>query len=687
MDTVILKHILSSQGAVDLEELECNIGDVEEIIESNDKLVVCSVSGTRKVVARSRVRLCRDEVCPGCGGLHLCRLLFLSGVCPFLQTRGCSFCHDLRSEYNMEVRREFGLEEMSRAELCLLLLQSNNTLLPQICHDYNNRSGCQGACQYLHVCERYLHRDCSCFRTHDFFAPQPLQLLQKKHIPEHLIKVLKSVYANKEALWLADKENGKSNSSFDISQENEFDKSNQDLTEDTPVDVAAYDSDASSTISTKQDESNLQVAERRRTRGGKRRRRHGQTKKTSAAAEELKNTGSARDPKAIAEKCEGYSDSSSSLRIAHSKDGGGVGVGWTRDAICMFFIRGQCKHGDSCVKAHDMMPYRWQIKQGAFWIPMHENETIEREYCDPQNTFSTTCLSVHFDRMKSGQNKVRRLSTVSSVVKPNYSYTTHWLWYWQDENGKWYKYSPNERELIGITSKYLEDEYLKNNKEVVRFVADSQLHELSFQDMTERNVILDTKRAVRRRPWFVSAAEVKKHRKSTTNITAASEYVDKMQISQKGPTNILPSAAQLATAASTANELLKYSIVPPFYLATPRVSFTATSETTSGLAAKSVTTVLSTNVTQRTNVQVTPPLMTATSTGSSTTNSRNTCSTTLTSPVSQSTFVPATLTNVFSTTASTPGFKSSEKVTTDLSRPPMPTTTSDAKSQKALGIS
>ncbi|KAJ0057722.1 hypothetical protein NL108_013721 [Boleophthalmus pectinirostris] len=227
MDTEILKHILSSQGSVDREELECNLGDasfIAEIIDSNDKLVPCLLNGTPKVVARCRVRLCRARECPGCGGLHLCKNVLFTGDCPFQQTRrGCSFSHELHSEYNMEVLREFGLETLSRTALCLLLLQSNNMLLPQICHDYNNRSGCPGNCQRLHVCERFLSRDCSCPRTHDFTAPQPLKLLQEKHIPDHLMKVLKSVYANKEALRLVDKENGSNNShtasSSDINNE------------------------------------------------------------------------------------------------------------------------------------------------------------------------------------------------------------------------------------------------------------------------------------------------------------------------------------------------------------------------------------------------------------------------------------------------------------------------------------
>ncbi|KAK7896312.1 hypothetical protein WMY93_021637 [Mugilogobius chulae] len=53
--------------------------------------------------------------CPGCGGLHLCKNILLSGACAFLQTRrGCSYPHDLHSEYNLQVLREFGLETLNR---------------------------------------------------------------------------------------------------------------------------------------------------------------------------------------------------------------------------------------------------------------------------------------------------------------------------------------------------------------------------------------------------------------------------------------------------------------------------------------------------------------------------------------------------------------------------------------------
>lgn len=60
-------------------------------------------------------------------------------------------------------------------------------------------------CKRLHVCERYLNRDCRCFRSHDFNAPQPSRVLQG--VPQDLISSLKSIYANMQALKYHDQGN------------------------------------------------------------------------------------------------------------------------------------------------------------------------------------------------------------------------------------------------------------------------------------------------------------------------------------------------------------------------------------------------------------------------------------------------------------------------------------------------
>lgn len=54
--------------------------------------------------------------------------------------------------------------------------------------------------------------------------------------------------------------------------------------------------------------------------------------------------------------------------------------------------------------------------------------------------FSNSTLLVHFDTMMCGLNKVRRLSTVNSLLKPDFILTTEWLWYWEDDFKGWNLY-------------------------------------------------------------------------------------------------------------------------------------------------------------------------------------------------------------------------------------------------------
>ncbi|MEQ2202497.1 hypothetical protein XENOCAPTIV_003540, partial [Xenoophorus captivus] len=164
-----------------------------------------------------------------------------------------------------------------------------------------------------------------------------------------------------------------------------------------------------------------------------------------------------------------------------------------------------------CFKAHDKMPYRWQVQEGDQWNALPDNETIEKEYSDPGNTYSSSSPPVHFDTMTRGGNKVRRLSTVNSLVEPNFIHTTEWLWYWQDEFGKWNRYGSDStgRKSADINSATLEQKFLDNENDVVEFSAGSQSYSLSFQDMIQTNKRYSTKRLVSRRPQFVSAADVR----------------------------------------------------------------------------------------------------------------------------------------------------------------------------------
>lgn len=55
--------------------------------------------------------------------------------------------------------------------------------------------------------------------------------------------------------------------------------------------------------------------------------------------------------------------------------------------------------------------------------------------------FSSSRPRVYFDRMTCGFDEARRISTCNSLLKPDFSLATKWLWYWQDEFGNWNLYT------------------------------------------------------------------------------------------------------------------------------------------------------------------------------------------------------------------------------------------------------
>uniref|UniRef100_A0A667WU09 Si:ch73-252i11.1 n=1 Tax=Myripristis murdjan TaxID=586833 RepID=A0A667WU09_9TELE len=131
-EAAVLKLICANHGSMsvdDLEESVC-VFNVRRIISNREKFVCCRSGGEHKVVAKTELRLCKAKVCQGCNNLHLCRK-FLLGSCPSSRRRrGCQLPHQLKSDHNVPILVEHGLQELDRAELCTLLLQNDNFLLP-----------------------------------------------------------------------------------------------------------------------------------------------------------------------------------------------------------------------------------------------------------------------------------------------------------------------------------------------------------------------------------------------------------------------------------------------------------------------------------------------------------------------------------------------------------------------------
>ncbi|XP_029107526.1 protein mono-ADP-ribosyltransferase PARP12-like [Scleropages formosus] len=444
MESHLMKILCGNKGAMDYEEL-VDIGagllDLQglfEVVFANGALFpLVDVGGARRVVARTSARLCRARDCGGCANLHLCKF-YLYGECRASRSRrGCSYCHDLNSENNAWVLKENHLEMLDSVELCTLLLQNDNTLLPPVCVSYNEGSGqfgrCpeQESCRRLHICDKYIRGTCGagadCPRAHDFFEPHPLNTLRERGIPNELMASMFSVYQNIQAMKMS----------------------------------------------------------------------NSKAPRSASAAPKKEMT-----------------------------------------EICLYFVKGSCRQGDKCWRIHFNMPYKWEVKNGKGWSALPDNEGIERDYCNPAKINSEGSEPVCFDTMEQGTSKVRRLSTVSSVLQPNFVLTTEWAWYWEDEFGAWIRYATVERmhRMSSITSEDLERRYQEDSGAVVKFTAGQQAYELSFKDMVQRNEKYGTKRNVRRRPVFVSSADAQKARTSkrpnnAANFKAVPGYWDKTLLS------------------------------------------------------------------------------------------------------------------------------------------------------------
>ncbi|KAL0962869.1 hypothetical protein UPYG_G00346560 [Umbra pygmaea] len=487
MESAVTKLICANNGSMNVEEISANFHS--DLISNSDKFCVVFFNGEQRVVAKTSVRLCRSLNCQGCRNLHFCKR-FLLGECPFVKRRGgCRFSHELTSENNRSILIEHGLENLDRTELCTLLLQNDSFLLPPVCHDYNNGFGEYGkcedgeACKRLHVCETFMRGYCNCTRCHDFFEPHPLKTLQDKGVPNILIGSLKSVYMNIQLLQRRDHANqGKQR-------------------QNTRADASAN--------TNKRNQSN-RVPEMSQDRLTRCHQTNDEDLVAGAAALNKRKASNTPGP--------------------------------DKTDICMYFIKGSCKHGDRCFKVHSTLPYQWEERQGKHWQPLKDNEDIEKDYCNPAKTYSRGFQPVCFDTMTCGLNKARRLSTISSVLQPTFVLTTEWAWFWEDEFGNWIQYASASggHKAATITSEDLERRYQEDNKAVVEFIAGAQTYELSFSDMIQTNKRYGTKKVVRRRPVFVASADVptlknsKRAPCSRLNFRALPECWDKKQIPETG---------------------------------------------------------------------------------------------------------------------------------------------------------
>lgn len=183
------------------------------------------------------------------------------------------------------------------------------------------------------------------------------------------------------------------------------------------------------------------------------------------------------------------------------------------EEICLHFIRKSCRFQESCRRVHFHLPYKWEVHDGQMWTELDNMEQIEEDYCNPSKTHSSDYQQVDFVTMTLESMPVRRLSTVSSVTKPpHYSLTTEWLWYYRGDGGHWVEYGwlDEKQRSTSVTSRTLEEAFQSGKISEVPVMKGQRVYIVSFKDMYQRNPKNNTKRRIRRRPRFVSKAQVDK---------------------------------------------------------------------------------------------------------------------------------------------------------------------------------
>ncbi|OXB69343.1 hypothetical protein ASZ78_015743 [Callipepla squamata] len=80
-----------------------------------------------------------------------------------------------------------------------------------------------------------------------------------------------------------------------------------------------------------------------------------------------------------------------------------------------------------------------------------------------------------------------------------------YTWYWLDDLGQWIEYGKEHPiyPRATVNSANLEEAFLADQRGTLVFWAGSQMYELNFKDMVQRNVIFATQRKVMRQPKYL----------------------------------------------------------------------------------------------------------------------------------------------------------------------------------------
>uniref|UniRef100_A0A8C5RUN1 PAR12 polymerase n=1 Tax=Laticauda laticaudata TaxID=8630 RepID=A0A8C5RUN1_LATLA len=455
----LTKVLCSRGGCVPLsalpDEMGLSLSQVRLVLEDAGQARFLSArrGGDLCVLAVSPVRLCVRQVCMGCERLHLCKLN-LRGRC---RVNSCKYSHDIFSETNRKILKNHELSGLNEEELCVLLLQNDSFLLPDVCNAYNKGGTCtlNDSCSRLHICRYFLKGECRfphCKRSHNLLDSPAMSLLISEGLDQDTIWNIQAICDARIAAFLRDLRIPNCAAAAEREHPNARPQNERPMV----------------TLNTNK------------------------FMKVDQPDQDVKRAP--RSPSAEKEK---------------SND------------ICLHYVWQFCKNKNNCSMIHYDLPYRWQIFTNNGWKDLSRREEIEKAYCDPNITsFPALELDfVTMTSAMAPIRRLSTVSSVTK--EPKFVMTTKWLWYWKNDLGQWIEYGKQDKQFqpASLTSDDLENLFLADPNGNIQFEAGSQKYLLSFKNMIQANVNYPTQREVRRRPKFVSSEDVKTKKGHTAAAT------------------------------------------------------------------------------------------------------------------------------------------------------------------------
>ncbi|XP_069618964.1 protein mono-ADP-ribosyltransferase PARP12-like isoform X2 [Ranitomeya imitator] len=452
----------------------------------------------------------------------------------------CNFSHDISSDYNQFVLKVNEINGLNIEEVKVLLFQNDNTMLPEVCMDYMNFLCVRVTdCPHLHICEAFIRGECNrsfCVRSHKLLnlgagrcqiseiSLQNFQILCELKHNENLKMLMKAVPMTREKgnlTAICNSSGERKRKNFEDGPESKI-PTIQQVSAGMPAGLSSvFQQDLNTTPVTssttspfiRQSVFTFMNPSTAPTAG------HSTAPSSCTRVNSSPTKG---PPVPLENRVDSIVRSQTPVPPIYMVPDFYQPNPDRVQEICLSNLWKYCSLGKDCPDMHYYLPYRWQIHKGTDWEDVPNMEEVEKCYCDPK---VDSVPLIDFLTMRSGGHHVRRLSTVSSVVKPSeYVLTTEWLWFWRDEYGSWTQYGQSivNRMSATISSSYLENIYLADANAVLPFAAGIHSYEMSFRDMKQKNVMFKTERDVRRRPKFLNFDDVKLLRGSTRSAAAES---------------------------------------------------------------------------------------------------------------------------------------------------------------------